>query len=59
MSLPDLDDVHGLGHRDGDTATGEAGQHPQQESLPASGGLADARPAEQSVPDPLVETNPQ
>lgn len=59
MISPDLDDVHWLGHRDGQTAAGEAGHHPQQQRLPASGGVAEVRPGEQVVPQPLVQTDPE
>ena len=43
---PDLDHVHGLGHADGETATGEAGHHPQQESLAPVVSGGEAGPAE-------------
>ena len=57
--LPDLDDVHGLSHRDGQTAAGEAGHHPEHQGLPPSGGLAHPGPAEQFVPQSLVQSDPE
>ena len=59
MVSPDLHHVHGLGHSDGHTAAGEPRHHPQYQGLPPRGGLAEVRPAEQVVPQPLVESDPQ